>query len=162
MSTKTSALALLAAVFFAGVASTLGVLRVVEHREAVSRTERRGAFARGPEGDRRFRMPRPPGVPGSFMGPAPMILSERLAERLELTEDQRVQLEAVMEERRLTAEGIMEELFPRLRSQMDTLNTEIEAILTEEQVRIFREFSSRAGAGRFRRGGAERGPSPRS
>ncbi|MGI9628380.1 MAG: hypothetical protein ACR2QM_16215, partial [Longimicrobiales bacterium] len=100
MSTKFSAAALLAAVFFAGVAGTLGVLRVVEHQdgspEMRERVGRRGGVLGGSgsrggtdrDGGRRFG----PGFSGSEL--ASMELSERLADRLELTDEQRVQVEA--------------------------------------------------------------------
>ncbi|MGI9628171.1 MAG: hypothetical protein ACR2QM_15165 [Longimicrobiales bacterium] len=155
MSTRSSAAALLAAVFFAGVAGTLGVLRVVEHQdsspETSERFERRGGGPEGigsrggsgRDGGRRFGT----GFSGSEL--ASMELSERLADRLKLTDEQRVQVEAAMERRRKVAEETMEQVFPRLKSQMDSLQTEIEEILNEEQIEAFRRFQ--AGGDRFRR-----------
>lgn len=154
MSTRSSAAAVLAAVFFAGVAGTLGVLRVVEHQDAGT-PEMRERFGRRPGGSggprggsgRGGDLRVGPGFPRPEL--APMEFTERLADRLQLTDEQRVRVEAAMERRRKVAEEAMEEVFPRLRSQMDSLQTEIEEILSEEQIEAFRRFQ--AGGERFRR-----------
>jgi Spy/CpxP family protein refolding chaperone len=78
-----------------------------------------------------------------------MEFTERLAERLDLTEEQRTRLETVMEERRRKTEALMESVVPALRSQTDSLQLEIEAILTEEQRAIYRRFAEE-GRDRFR------------
>ena len=160
MNTKSSAVALLAAVFFAGIATTLATLRVVEHQERAERMEMRRPFP-GPDGQRgersqRFR--RPPdgrGGPPPFAELAGMVISERLAEELGLTEEQRAQVDEIMERRRAVSEEVMREFLPRLRSQMDSLTLEIESILTEEQVEAFKE-SRGSERERYRRGGSRR------
>jgi len=154
MNTKYSAAALLAAVFFAGIAATLGVLRVVEHGQepaasAFQRPFRGGPGIRGPGGGG----PRGPGF--GIPEFARMEFTERLAQRLELSDDQRVYIESVMEQRQQLAAEAMESVLPRLKSQMDSLQLEIEGVLTPEQAQIFREFSAR-GQDRFLRGGRRR------
>ena len=161
MNAKYSAVAVLAAVFFAGIASTLAVLRVVEYRDGPAWEER----------SRRPPMNRPPfdgrpGGPGGFAEMARMELSDRLAERLGLSDEQREALDEIMERRRQRAEDLMREFMPRLEGQTDSLRAEIEAVLTPEQQEVFREFSRRDRE-RFRRrrpgrsdqGGGRRGPS---
>lgn len=146
MSTRSSAAALLAAVFFAGVAGTLGVLRVVENRPVPVEREMLGPEQLPRQGLR--GRPGGPG-PGSLRELARMEFTERLAERLGLSQDQRTRLEAVMEERREKTEALMESVVPALRSQTDSLQAEIEAILTDEQRAIYRRFAEE-GRDRFR------------
>ena len=154
MSTKSSAAALLAAVFFAGVAGTLGVLRIVEHREEPA------AWApRNRPGPERFPGRMPGGAPGPFSELARMEFTERLADRLELTEDQRTRLEEVMDARRERTEELMRTVLPLLRGQTDSLQAEIEDILTPEQLETFRAFEDRARF-RGRRGQSGRRPRP--
>ncbi|MDH3223928.1 MAG: hypothetical protein OEO23_09440 [Gemmatimonadota bacterium] len=155
MRTRYAALAVLAAVFFAGIASTLAVLRVVEHRD-------RPAWEMRDRGFRDRPLPGARNGPGGLPELARMDISERLANRLGLTEDQRAQLDSIMERRRREAETLMQEFMPRLRSQTDALQREIEGVLTEEQQAIFREFT-REGRERFRgrRPGPGSGPAAR-
>lgn len=155
-----SAVAVLAAVFFAGIASTLAVLRVVEHRDVPGWEER----ARRPL-QNRPSFPGGPGGPGGLGELARMELSDRLAERLGLSDEQRVALDSIMERRRRQAQALMREFMPRLEGQTDSLQSEIEAVLTPEQQEVFREFS-RGDRERFRRrrpgrtgGGGGRSPS---
>lgn len=150
MNAKYSAVAVLAAVFFAGIASTLAVLRVVEYRDAPSWEDR----SRRPPMDR-GRFSGPPGGPGGLAELARMELSDRLAERLGLSDEQRTALDGIMERRRQQAEALMRELMPRLRGQTDSLQAEIESVLTPEQQEVFREFS-RQDRERFRRRGQRR------
>ncbi|NNF27687.1 MAG: hypothetical protein HKN73_10750 [Gemmatimonadetes bacterium] len=145
MSTKYSAVAMLAAVFFAGIASTLAVLRVVENRHVPSWVDgdrrpplNRAPFARGPGG------------PGGLAELARMELSDRLAQRLGLSDEQRAALDTIMERRRQQAQALMGEFMPRLQGQTDSLQAEIEAVLTPEQREVFREFA-RGDRERFRR-----------
>ena len=159
MSAKYSAVAVLAAVFFAGIASTLAVLRVVEHRDVPSWEER----DRRPDRDRR-PFPGGPGGPGGLAELARMELTDRLAQRLGLSDDQRAELDSIMERRRQRAQALMRDLMPRLQGQTDSLQAEIEAVLTPEQQEVFREFA-RGDRERFRRrgpgrsGGGRRSPS---
>lgn len=163
MTAKASATALLAAVFFAGVAGTLGVLRVLEHQEATTAEfrGRDGGRSGGPGGPRGGPSRGGSSLRPGFGGPelAPMMFTERLADRLQLTEEQRVRVEEAMDRRRKVTEEAMAEVFPRLRSQMDSLQSEIEEVLTEEQIEAFRRFQD--DGGRFRRRGDRGRRSPR-
>ncbi len=152
MKTRYAALAVLAAVFFAGIASTLAVLRVVEQRDRPAWEMRDRGFR-----DRPLQGPRV--GPGGLPELARMDISERLADRLGLTEEQRSQLDSIMERRRREAETLMQEFMPRLRSQTDSLQGEIEEVLTEDQRAIFREFT-REGRERFRGRRSEQGGRP--
>ena len=145
MTSRWSAAALLAAVFFAGIAATLATLRVVEHRRAP-------AWESGPP--QLWRGEPPPGRmgrTGSRMGVQPFVdragaelararVTERMALRLGLTDDQRDRIEAAMERSRITAQERMNEVVPWLRSRMDSLNAEIEEILDPGQRERFRAF----------------------
>ena len=146
MNSNSTAFAILAAVFFAGVAGTLGVLRIVEHRPfsdppARERMQRDGPFRGGGPSD-----------PGEFMGLARLEFSDRLAERLDLTPEQREQLQEIMDRRSAFAKAEMERIRPILRQQIDSLNLEIESVLNEGQRAEFREFVERDRNDRRRRG----------
>ncbi len=121
MNRKSSAVALLAAVFFAGVAGTLAVLRVVEHRDVAG------------------------------VGP-PRRTAQHMTATLGLSDDQRTRIEQAMARRREAADEAMSRVLPALRSQMDSLNAEIEAILDDEQRAAFRDYL-RDDRERFRRRG---------
>ena len=175
MSTKSSAAALLVAVFFAGVASALGALRVVEHNQRAERMEARRAYWDGQgrgesmRGERsgEYRGRRPDGRRGPrpegfgrppFSELAQMEMTARLSDELGLTEEQQAQLEAILSARRERAEEVMSEMLPLLRSQMDSLELEIGEILTEEQRASFESFRM-SDMERFRRrGGNPFGP----
>ncbi len=152
MSRRSSAVALLAAVFFAGAATTLAVLRVVEHRSGSPWEPRLRAFWRGeaPPG----RADRLPGLRGAppFMELARTRVTEHMTRALGLSDEQRSRIEDMLERRRLATQEAMNRILPGLRSQMDSVNAEIEAILTPEQRTAFREYL-REDRERFRRGG---------
>ncbi len=156
MSRKSSAIALLAAVFFAGVATTLAILRVADHREGRGwDSQRRAVWA----GDRPSRPSARPGdfPPGAspFMELARTRVTDRMARVLDLNDEQRAQIADAFERRRVASQEAMNEVLPRLRSQVDSINAEIERILTPEQRDAYREYL-REDRERFRRRG---GPS---
>ena len=160
MSGRSTAATLLAAVFFAGVATTLGVLRLVENRPPPVYVQEQA----------RDRDDRPPGVirrPGGtadsrrFMELARMEVSEHLSRTLDLTPEQQVAIEEAMERSRIDAQGVMSEFLPRLQNGMDSLQTEIERILTPEQRAAFQDFR-RQDRDRFRRGPGRRSRPPGS
>lgn len=167
MSGRAIAAIVLAAVFFAGAATALGVLRLVEHRRVPY-----AAFERPPfPGDRR------PGAgdrPGDTRGPHPFFdgsrrftdmartrVTDRMARALQLTGEQREAIDEAMERSRVAAQEAMEEVLPRLQNRLDSLDAAIDGILTEEQREAFREFRRRD-RDRFRREGHRwfRGPGP--
>lgn len=157
MSRKSSAIALLAAVFFAGAATTLAVLRVVDHRGGPGWDFERRAVWQGE------RPSRPPARPGElarggspFMELARTRVTDRMARVLDLSDEQRARIEEAFERRRIASQEAMNEVLPRLRSQMDSINAEIERILTPEQRDAYRRFL-REDRERFRRrGGSSR------
>lgn len=167
MSGRAMVAIVLAAVFFAGAATALGVLRLVEHRR-----EPYPAFERPPFPDDRH-----PGAgvrPGDTGRPRPFFegsrrytdmartrVGDRMARTLQLTDEQREAIEEAMERSRVAAQEAMAEVLPRLRNRLDSLDAEIDRILTEEQREAFREFR-RLDRDRFRREGRRwfRGPGP--
>lgn len=159
MNRKATAAALLAAVFFAGAAATLGVLRIVENRQ----DGYVGEDARVTRGERPPEMTR---RPPNFRGPdrfdqlARMQVTDRMARALGLSEEQREQIDAAMERSRVAAQQVMEGVLPRLQGQMDSLRAEIDGILTEDQRAAYHEFQ-RQDRERFRRWTSRRGPPSR-
>ena len=168
MSGRAMVAIVLAAVFFAGAATALGVLRLVEHRR-----EPYPALERPPFPDDRH-----PGVgerPGDTRRPRPFFdgarrhtdmartrVTDRMARALQLTAEQREAIEEAMERSRVAAQEAMAEVLPRLRNRLDSLDAEIDRTLTEEQREAFREFRRRD-RDRYRREGRRwfRGPGPR-
>lgn len=141
MNRKSSAIALLAAVFFAGVATTLAVLRVADNRGGPGWNSQRRAVWQGE------RPPRPSTRPGDlpragspFMELARTRVTDRMARVLELSDEQRIQIEEAFERRRVASQEAMNEVLPRLRSQVDSINAEIERILTPEQRDAYRRY----------------------
>ena len=141
MKNRWSAAALLAAVFFAGIAATLGTLRVVENRRAPEWRAEGRQFWRGerPPRGSAMRPPSPMNAP-PFSELARARVTDRMTRALQLTDDQRERIEAAMEERRVASQEAMNRVLPGLREQMDSLHAEIEAILTPEQQELFRDF----------------------
>ena len=90
---------------------------------------------------------------------ARMRVTDRMARALQLTDEQREAIEEAMERSRFAAQEAMEEVLPRLQSRLDSLHTEIDGILDEEQREAFRKFRSQD-RNRFRREGSRwfRGP----
>lgn len=157
MNRRATAAALLAAVFFAGATVTLGVLRIMDNRsEGYAREDTRFR-----ESDHRPELARRPGGrrgPAEFDQLARIQVTDRMARSLQLSDDQREQIDAAMERSRVAAQQVMEGVLPRLRSQMDSLQIEIDGILTEDQRAAFREFQ-RQDRERFRRWTSRRGRS---
>ena len=142
MSRNSTAALTLAAVFVAGVASTLGVLRVVEHqRDSVNEHFVRDEV----RDDRRDRPPgdRPDGV---RQGQRPwteltrLRISGRLARELALTEEQQEEIQAAMEQSRADAQQFWADVLPALAGQRDSLEAAIAQILTPEQNEVFLQF----------------------
>ena len=151
MTSRWSAVALLATVFLAGIAATLATLRVVASREGAAwEPEPRVSW----RGEPPRRVGRPPGardVP-PLMELARTRVVEHMARSLDLTDEQRAQIEEAMERQRVAAQETMNRFLPDLRTHMQSLNAEIEGILTPEQREAFREFQ-REDRERFRRRG---------
>lgn len=147
---KTAAAALLVSVFVAGALGGAVGVRLVDRRPWRPAGER--GIPLDPMGGR------PPGPGGMEGGPdrfgvAPMWLADRLAADLDLTEEQRDQVSAILESRQARASNALEEIGPFLRAQLDSMNLEIRAILTSEQQVIFDQFVAREDERIFRRMG---------
>lgn len=115
--TRMLAVLLLVSVFAAGLVAGAAI----NHLTGATAEVRRGD---GPRGGRMG-----PGGPGG-QPPSPAAM---LARRLELTGDQREQVEAIFERRRQSTEVILSEFQPRIEAQRDSTDMEIRAVLTPEQ-----------------------------
>ncbi len=168
---RMAAAALLISVFMAGGLAGVAVWQVVDRAAAPNRAERfdrRGFERRGPP-----RGGRSPGGPGGARSPgmasfAPMWLAGRLADELDLTEDQQALIEGIITDREAESAELLRELRPRLEAQLDSTNSAIRALLTADQQDLFDEFMESGRArfpgrdGRFGPGGDERfGPGSR-
>lgn len=82
----------------------------------------------------KFRRPDgPPGLVGRHF-------VDRLESHLDLTADQRRQVDEILERSHAEAETLRHEMQPRLRGLFETTETEIDAILTPEQQEKFRQL----------------------
>lgn len=140
MSRRTAAIILLGAVFLAGAATTLGVLRIVDHqrsaeRESLFRTEVRDGRGPRPGGER------PDGVRQSrWTELARMRVSDRLSRELGLTDEQRADVRDAFDRHQREAQQVWDDVLPVLAEQQDSLDAEIARILTPEQNRRFRRY----------------------
>jgi hypothetical protein len=85
-----------------------------------------------------------------------MMLSHRLAERLDLSDQQRERIQDLMEERREKASRLLEEIGPSFQAQLDSMRVEIRALLDPSQREEFDRFQ-REGRELFGRGPGDRG-----
>jgi len=139
--TRGSALLSVAALFFSGVAiGALGVFLYIDDRPG-----------------QRVRGERP--------GPPPRFAMQTMAEALDLTPEQREQIQAIHRESRRTAEEIRHEMRPRLEDHIEQTRERMIAVLTPEQQERFEEMRDRFGArmdrfflGEGRGGGPPRRP----
>lgn len=63
-----------------------------------------------------------------------------LFEKLELTQEQRTQVDAIMERRRREVDAFWKQHGPQLRTIMDSARTEMRSVLTPEQREIEEQF----------------------
>ncbi len=142
MNRRSTAALMLAAVFFAGVAATLGTLRIVENRgdgygEYFSRTGPRD-FRGDRSREDRSRPDRPGGRderPWSEI--ARLRVTDRLVRALDLTDEQVEEIREAMDQYQTDAQEVWEDVLPVLAAQRDSLNAEFERILTPEQYERF-------------------------
>ena len=80
---------------------------------------------------------RPDDGPPGFMGRS---FVDRLDRHLDLTADQRRQIDEILRQRREEAESFRSEMEPRLRELFEATEAGIEAILTPEQQERFRQL----------------------
>ncbi|MGB3562130.1 MAG: hypothetical protein WBH75_18815 [Thermoanaerobaculia bacterium] len=80
---------------------------------------------------------RHPGGPPGFMGRS---FVDQMESHLDLTADQRREIDQILERTQGEAEMLRHEMQPRLRVLFESTETEIEAILTAEQQEKFRQL----------------------
>jgi Spy/CpxP family protein refolding chaperone len=81
---------------------------------------------------------------------------ERLLDQLDLTSEQRVQIERVVERHRPRVEAIWDSCKPRMAAQIDSTNAEIRSLLTPRQREAFdRKLMEHEARHRERRGATE-------
>lgn len=122
-----------------------------------------GAFA-GVAATRLFWSPEgpPPHKPPKHEHPDRPGLPPHLTEKLSLTPEQEVQIDAILGQSQARTDAIFEELMPRVRATTDSVRSEIRSILTPEQQEVFDEmeppFRDGPFPGRRPPGGDRRGP----
>ncbi len=118
--------------------------------------ERNDRFDRPPAG-RPFGPGGPRGGPGG--GPPPQVLLERLSRDLDLSADQRAQLDVVLHASRDRVEQFQREVRGRFDDEQRSLHQEIRKILTPDQQARFDRFVQEGRRGRGPgRGRGDRGP----
>ena len=131
-----TALALLVSVFMAGVLSAVAVVTVLERGDVAEAEHRRpGPPRRGGPGG----LGDPRDGPWGFDGRGDFIL-DMLTQELDLSEEQRERIGEVMASREERAQEIMAGMRDRLTSIMDSIDAEIQAVLTPEQVEAYRQL----------------------
>lgn len=157
MSRRFAAIALLSAVFLAGVAATLGALRIYEHQ---TDSDRSSVFRPDTRDRRPPRSPddRPQGRNDSrrWTEMTRLLVSERLVRTLDLTEEQVSEINLALDRNQESAQAVWADVLPVLQSQRDSLEAEIGRILTPEQRDRFDRIL-RSDRDRFRRGRDGRG-----
>lgn len=68
---------------------------------------------------------------------------ERFADELGLSQAQRVEIDGILERYRASMKGIWQDVRPRYRSLVDSVRTQIESVLTPEQVAAYRSLLDR-------------------
>jgi len=146
---RTAAAALLISVFLAGALGGAVVTKLLDRRAWQERAEEMGLFER--RGGKPLSMGR---ADGGFpdRGLAPMWVSDRLATVLNLSEEQKGQVQSILEGRADRADAKIAEMMPGLRAELDSMYLEVRAILTSDQQGLFDEFRAREEERMFRRG----------
>lgn len=73
----------------------------------------------------------------------PRTVIERFADELGLTPDQRAQIETILSHHRESMKEMWSEVQPRFRSLVDSARTQIEGVLTPQQVQQYRKLLRR-------------------
>ena len=94
------------------------------------------------------------------MGRVPPLLPPGVLDQLGLTEEQRAQVDQIMSHRSAETEALLQNMYPRLRAQVDSANTEIRALLTPEQQQNFDRLREQRQMGPPPGGGGRGGPRP--
>ena len=103
--------------------------------------------SRGDRVEHEMRIRRGPGGPGAMHGPpfpgdheGVVFMRTPFGAELDLNDEQRERVEALMEEQRRKAEQLMADMEPRMKALMDSTNAAIEEVLTPEQRERFRRM----------------------
>lgn len=121
--------------FFMGIIADRLVLgRVAAAAEAGPGSPRLGVILRSDEGG----SPRPPGRRVIRLGPP-----QELVEELDLTPEQRVELERILADDQAAIRRITSQLEPSIRDIIEGSRQKIEKVLTEEQMERWDELSVR-------------------
>lgn len=83
-------------------------------------------------------------------------MADRLGRELDLTAQQKTQVQQIIEKHRAKIDAAMASVRPQVRQELDATNTEIETILNAEQKAKFAKLRMRMGAKRRERGAAPR------
>lgn len=154
---RTAAAALLISVFMAGALGGAVGTKLLDRWVGNDRMGRPSSF------ERSGRFPPHPGAMDRDHGRgpsmlAPMRISDRLARELNLTEDQKEQVLAILEARTRRSEERLSEILPRLKADLDSMFLEVREILTPEQQQLFDERREREEERMFRRSPEGRPP----
>ena len=143
MSRRLGAAAVVAAVFLAGVAATLGTQRIVQHR---ADSQQSAVFSPEPRDRRPPRSPdeRPQsrGESRRWSEMTRLLVSERLVRALDLTEEQVGEINLALDRNQEDAQAVWADILPVLESQRDSLESEINRILTPGQQERFSRILS--------------------
>jgi Spy/CpxP family protein refolding chaperone len=83
-------------------------------------------------------------------------MADRLGRELDLTAQQKTQVQQIIEKHRAKIDAAMSSVRPQVRQELDATNTEIETILTAEQKAKFAKLRMKMGAKRRERGSTPR------
>ena len=75
-------------------------------------------------------------------------MAERLGRELQLTPQQKTQVQQVIERHRAKIDAMMSSVRPQVRQELDATNAEIEKVLTPDQRTKFAKLRMRVGARR--------------
>ena len=84
-------------------------------------------------------------------------MTDRLTHELDLTAQQKTQVQQIIERHRAKIDATMANVRPQIRQELDATNAEIETVLTPEQKTKFADLRMRIGARRRDRGAGRSG-----
>ena len=135
--------AVLVAIFLGGILGGIAVDRTLLHGRGDHRPPR--GMMGGPGGPGDLGGPGGPGGPGRPMDPERRAemqkhMVERLARELNLTEDQRAKVAEMIPRHMAAFDSLRQSMAPQLKGLLDTLNADMERVLTPEQVDQWRKM----------------------
>ena len=89
---------------------------------------------------------------------APHVMINRLDRHLDLSDQQRSEIQTILERRHEKIEKVWAGIQPTVRSEIDQANAEIERLLTPEQRQKFQRLRMRLGPRMHREGRGRKGP----